>query len=74
MGGCTVAGMLQEDDLSVEMNPTKRPADSYPTTKIMQQGLCNRGIEGESQGIPQVPPPPPPPLQQLFQWLFHGVQ
>ena len=45
-----LAGMLQEDDLRVEMNPTERPADSYHTTEIMQQRY---ELEGESQGIPQ---------------------
>ena len=48
-----LAGMLQEDDLRVEMNPTERPADSYHTTEIMQQRY---ELEGESQGIPQGAP------------------
>ena len=50
--------MFQEDDLSVEMNPTERPADPYPTTEIKQLRLCSRGmsyrgrIPGDSPGVP----------------------
>ena len=50
-----LARMFQEDDLSVEMNPTERAADSYPTTKIKQLKIIQHRyeLEGESQGIPQ---------------------
>ena len=53
-----LARMFQEDDLSVEMNPTERPADSYPTTKIKQLKIIQHRyeLEGESQGIPQGAP------------------